>query len=207
LDFDALCLLYLHRIKLLILPPHSTHILQAVDLAITSPLKNYFKQALLEQVLELPIDVTTTTPKRQKKITSGLLRENLIKAFLVSATKASTIMNIRSGFRKAGMVQIDSTRLISNDLVPKIPENLGVPANTRFSINSTILNDDVGLERISQQLRGHGLEDTEIVSYPKIIRRITTENLEDGFLISPVPQILLETAFQSHYYLYDGNGQ
>ena len=64
---------------------------------------------------------------------------------------------------------------------------------SHFSINASILNDNAGLGRILEQLCGHGLDPTEIVPYPQIRRRITTENMEDGFLILPVPQILLDT--------------
>ena len=103
-SFKALLILYLFNIQLLLIPPHTSHLLQPFDVVVASPLKNYFKEELVSQkfnnYIQNGIDIIKQTRRE--------LRDSLIHSFINSLRKSCTIENIQSGFRQAGIVPINA---------------------------------------------------------------------------------------------------
>jgi hypothetical protein len=77
-----------HRILLVILPPHSTHRLQFLDIALFSPLANYYTQKLDRLIFE-------------GQGLSRMIKRQFWKLFRRAWERAFTDENIRSGFKTA----------------------------------------------------------------------------------------------------------
>lgn len=104
-----------HRVQLLFLPSHSSHITQPLDTGVFSPLKEYYRQQLAGFV-----DFDYTAPYQKQRF----LRE-----YKVAAEKAFTKENIRAGFRASGIYPTNLERPLSeaikptaNQVPPRTPE-------------------------------------------------------------------------------------
>ena len=78
------------RILLLILPPHSTHRLQPLDVGLFSPLSNYYTQGLNELMFNSLNMV-------------GMSKRSFWGIFIIAWRKAFNTQNIESAFRKTGI--------------------------------------------------------------------------------------------------------
>lgn len=100
-DFMWLC--YQHKIHLLFLPPHSSHVLQPLDLSIFSPLKTAYRKELgfLSQWTD-----STVVGKR-----------NFLTCYRVARQAALTEQNIKSGWKATGLWPVSMTKPLMNPLV------------------------------------------------------------------------------------------
>ena len=95
-EFDQFCTL--KRIIPLYMPPHSSHLLQPLDVACFRPLKHFYGQ----KVQEMSIDGRKTIDKTEfLSIYSSIHRHALSKA------------NILSGFKATGLIPLNSESVIS----------------------------------------------------------------------------------------------
>lgn len=110
-DFEVYC--KENNIVTLCMPPHSSHILQPLDVGCFSPLKTaYGKQ--IEGMMRASI--------------THITKEDFFPAFLAAHKAAITPENIQGGFRGAGLVPFDPEKVISQlDIRPKTP----TPSNSR----------------------------------------------------------------------------
>lgn len=110
-DFEIYC--RENNIITLCMPPHSSHILQPLDVGCFSPLKTaYGKQ------IEWMIRASVT----------HITKEDFFPAFFAAYQAAMTCDNIRGGFRGAGLVPFDPEKVISQlDIQLKTP----TPSNSR----------------------------------------------------------------------------
>jgi 4-hydroxybenzoate polyprenyltransferase len=110
-DFMWLCFKY--NIHLLFLPPHSSHVLQPLDLSVFSPLKTAYRKelGLCPQLLD-----STVYGKRRFLACYGKAR-----------LAALTGQNIRSGWKATGLWPVSMAKPL---LSPLLLENSNKPAKT-----------------------------------------------------------------------------
>lgn len=110
-DFEVYC--KENNIITLCMPPHSSHILQPLDVGCFSPLKTaYGKQ--IEGMMRASI--------------THITKEDFLPAIFAAHQAAMTSDNIRGGFRGAGLVPLDPEKVISQlDVRLKTP----TPSNPR----------------------------------------------------------------------------
>jgi hypothetical protein len=124
-----------HRIILLCLPPHTSHLLQPLDVSVFSSLKHWYRCAI-DTCLRLG--------------SSRIQKAEFIQIYAEIRLKALTVSNIQSGFWKTGLVpynpavvlrQLPTTPLNIPD--PVIPQHLQTPKNA-FELKKAmeVLGDD-----------------------------------------------------------------
>ena len=107
-----------NNIITLCMPPHSSHILQPLDVGCFSPLKAAYGRQI---------------EKRIRAGTTHVGKEDFFPAFYAAFQEAMTKTNVQGGFRGAGLVPISPERVISRldvrlrtptpvDGVPELPE-------------------------------------------------------------------------------------
>jgi hypothetical protein len=117
--FEAISILAQNSIEVLILPPHSTHILQPFDIAIGSPLKSYFQQNLQINLIKTS---STSIEIGDTLNLSKEFRKTAILTFLDAWYHAASPKNIESGFSKAGIYPFNPQIPLENGLLlPEIP--------------------------------------------------------------------------------------
>lgn len=47
--FKAMLILHFFDVDVVLIPPHTSHLLQGLDVSVASPLKTYFKEALISE--------------------------------------------------------------------------------------------------------------------------------------------------------------
>jgi hypothetical protein len=124
LEFQDFC--KQHNIITLCMPPHSSHLLQPLDVGCFSPLKRAYGTQV-EQLIRYGINHIT--------------KVEFLPAFQAAYTTSLTPNNIRSGFRAAGLLPYDPEAVISKLDVrlktptPSLPEELPwvsqTPGNTQ----------------------------------------------------------------------------
>lgn len=110
-DFEAYC--KEHDIITLCMPPHSSHLLQPLDVGCFGPLKRAYGRQI-EKIIR----------RHQCHVT----KEDFLPAFQAAFQESFTISNVQGGFRGAGLVPFDPERVISAlDLKLRTP----TPQNSR----------------------------------------------------------------------------
>jgi len=104
-EFMSLCLQ--NNVFLLYLPPHTSHVLQPLDLSVFSPLKHAYRQKIGSQAL---FTCSTVVGKRQ-----------FLKGYAYVRTKAFTPYIITLGWRAAGLW----------------PRNIAKPLMSRFILDNS----------------------------------------------------------------------
>ena len=96
-----------HKIVTLCMPPHSSHLLQPLDVGCFGPLKRAYSKEI-ESFVRCRINHIT--------------KEDFLPAFKAAFASAINEENIRRGFRGAGLLPFDSEAVISKlDLRPRTP--------------------------------------------------------------------------------------
>jgi DDE superfamily endonuclease/Psq-like protein/Tc5 transposase-like DNA-binding protein len=100
-DFMWEC--FLHNIYLIYLPPHTSHVLQPLDLAVFSSLKTAYRKYVGNYSL-----LTDSTP---------LGRRNFLKCYYQARLAALIARNIRSGWQASGLWPVNSAKPLMNRLL------------------------------------------------------------------------------------------
>ena len=100
-DFMWEC--YSNNIQLLFLPPHTSHVLQPLDLAVFSPLKTYYRK----QIGFLSL-LTDSTP---------IGKRNFLICYAKARKQALTSQNIKSGWRAGGLWPVNSAKPLMSRLL------------------------------------------------------------------------------------------
>jgi hypothetical protein len=96
-----------HKVILLCLPPHTTHLLQPLDIGLFGPLSIYYKQEIRirsEYGYNLKVD-----------------QMDFLKAYFIARDKAFSKENIISAFKKSGLNPYDPALLIA-----QLPQSSGI---------------------------------------------------------------------------------
>ena len=123
------------------MPPHSSHILQPLDVSCFSPLKHFYKQ----QVEDLS----------QRRINS-IKKEDFLYIYPTAHQKAFSTFNIKSGFRATGLVPFSPERVLSKFSQMKTPTPPSTADSNQttqsYSIGETPKNIN-GLKRQKKKVR------------------------------------------------------
>ena len=114
-EFDRFCME--RRIIPLYMPPHSSHILQPLDVSCFSPLKHLYGQRV------------------QKKIQNGVQsigKEDFLQIYSEVYQQALLLLNIQSGFEATSLIPFSPDRVLSK--IPKTPS----PPSTYTAINHLV---------------------------------------------------------------------
>ena len=82
-------------VVLFVLPPHSSHLLQPLDVSVFSPFKKSLNTEMHKYIHENPLCVVT--------------RQQLPRLICTSYSSSMTVSNIMAGFRKTGIFPFDPT--------------------------------------------------------------------------------------------------
>ncbi|KAJ3566248.1 hypothetical protein NPX13_g7210 [Xylaria arbuscula] len=117
--FMELCCI--HNIYMLYLPPHASHVLQPLDMAIFGPLKHAYRKRL-DRLAQM--DDSTISGKR-----------TFLSCYREARNEALTVSNIRAGWRGSGLWPVAVSRPLMNPLVlkekPKAVRSQSLPPESR----------------------------------------------------------------------------
>lgn len=185
ISFYSNYLFHLFNIDLLILPAHSTHILQPFDVSIASPLKTEFNK----QMQKINFDIEKHSRNYNQKISMKDLRKHVIDSFSTALKIVSTIDNLKSGFSSTGIFPIDpSIPLSSKYLLPS-----AIPSKRINPISGKFLNSDHNLKKLFELEFGRTIKDDDMIDDIKnfILEKYYT-NSADGIALSKCPTILFK---------------
>jgi DDE superfamily endonuclease/Tc5 transposase DNA-binding domain len=129
-DFMYLC--FQHNIHLLFLPPHTSHVLQPLDLSVFSSMKRFYRKEI-----GFLSDLTDSSP---------IGKQNFLICYQKARRDALTISNIKSGWKASGLWPVSSakplmSRLLlenSNQAKEKAPEMQNTPYSaSQFLVDSS----------------------------------------------------------------------
>lgn len=102
-DSDFMYLCYQHKIHLLFLPPHTSHVLQPLDLSVFSPLKHYYRK----QVGFLSL-LTDSSP---------VGKQNFLSCYQKAREQALTASNIKGGWKATGLWPVSVAKPLLSPLL------------------------------------------------------------------------------------------
>ena len=140
-EFDRFCME--KKIIPLYMPPHSSHLLQPLDVSCFSPLKHLYSQRVQELI--------------QKGIYS-IKKEDFLYIYPAVHQQALSSSNIKSGFAATGLVPLSSEKVLSKLLKTPTPPSTS-HSNQSFGIGITPANI-YQLEQQKQKIQA--LKDAEV---------------------------------------------
>jgi hypothetical protein len=162
-NLEACRLLNCAHIALLLLPPHTTHVLQPIDVGLTAPTKSYFKQKLGNLFKASPdLDASgheQTAPLR--KYSADELRYMMVAAFLHGIQAGCTCINIRAAWEKSGLYPFCPERALKSQFIAHselMERILGSVKAPRINIhpfvetNHRVLSSDEGLAAFAEHV-------------------------------------------------------
>lgn len=186
-NFIAALILYLFEVDLVLLPPHTSHLLQAFDVAVAAPLKSNFKNELVHQQFNLYF----ANGYNINKQTARELRTSLIKSFLNSLRKSATISNIESGFSSSGIYPLNVNQPLSSQYT-MLPKNNSIHLNQQ-EIKDYWLNNEEGLAQLFENENGRKITENDFqIDLKKIVKDIKNSTIEEGKGLSNLPPLFLE---------------
>jgi hypothetical protein len=188
-NLEALWLLYLFDVEVLIIPGHTSHVLQPFDLTIASPLKTYLSQIISELSLPSIEEIIDDDINVEKQRTAEETRKLFIRAFVDAFRKAATISNVRSGFEKSGMVPLQPWIPMSNGRVAPVNDKLFAGIKKVASIGSSVLTDMDQLQAIAVKERGRPMSDANCPTIYEAITRVYESTIADGIHLTALPNL------------------
>lgn len=186
-SFTACLILYLFNIDLVLLPPHTSHLLQAFDVSVAAPLKTNFKEELIlerfDSFFQNGIDIA--------KQTANQLRDSLIKAFINSLRKSSTIHNIESGFKKSGFVPFNIEEPLSSQFAMTNNANY----NDENLLKNYWLNRERPLNELFEHENGRPMNEQDFdINLSQVLKNLKNGDIKNGKALSDVPPLILNEA-------------
>jgi hypothetical protein len=161
LDWLATQIFSLHNIELLVVPGHTSHLLQPFDVAIASPLKTAYQKIIAQERTALEEQF------KDRPVPIHHVRDGMCRAFIAAYQQAITPQNAQAGFRKAGL----------------FPLNPDKPKESQYCPDET---DETRLYR--SQLRPGLANNRLLTSEDELIAITRAETAEER---NPVPEIFL----------------
>ena len=134
INFAALEYLARANCDVIILPAHTSHITQAFDVALASPLKAAYKQLLLK--------FTRTSREEGQSLNTSSVRRIAVASFLDAHREVLTITRQRTAFKAVGLVPFDPMVALRS---PYIRPGKALTAPERFTINGFQVTDPASL--------------------------------------------------------------
>ena len=186
INFLAVKVFDLFNVDLLILPGHTSHLLQPFDVSVASPLKIAFKTALDAKLREFEKIEFKKGEKTSK------LRFIIICAFLDALQKSTTRTNIISGFEKSGFIPFNPNSPLSSVFAMNEIYNVQAPA---LNINGHLITTkEYQLKLMKEHFKIDVTMETldfyndKCFKYGLLLKAIQDTKQED-FLISKIPEL------------------
>lgn len=198
INYAAAAILRIFNIDLIVFPGHCSHVIQPFDVAVASPLKSAFKEAMLKYNMTIePCDIL------KKKCTRDV-RKMVLSCLLTAIDQSCTHSNIKSAFRKSGIIPISKEVALSSDftmvdtIYKEIKDNM---------INNMYLNKDTdSLHQLFHLEKKRDIEAGDIVNIDKvisIIRYFHSSSALVAKLLTPIPDILIDEKDNIRRYTID----
>jgi hypothetical protein len=204
LNFEANLLLHEWKMLVIILPGHTTHVLQAIDVGLTGPLKSAFKQKLDEITHPTILDAdghVVQAPLTQVSADRG--RWMLVKSFIHGSQASCTMANITSAFDRSGLCPFDVNKPFNTGYVTDpatlkrlLDKSSLDPGNVRAvaSVNGGILSSDEGIRALAERHFRRPITPNDLALSPirieEMMHRIQVGRGKDNVLLTPVRPIL-----------------
>ena len=177
-NFTSALIFYLFNVDLVLIPPHTSHLLQAFDVAVASPLKANFKEEIIKQRFDLYLQQGFDVEKQTRRE----LRDSLIKSFINSLRKSCTTSNISSGFKMSGIVPVNVAQPLSSDYAM-------TPANATFDNDDLYkdywINNLNGLQQLFLKEKGRQMTENDFtINLHEIFQNLKKNSVEAGLALS-----------------------
>ena len=123
-DFIEFCIN--KDIELLVLPPHTSHLLQPLDVAVFAPLKT-----ALHQETDMIVRAGGG---------SGISKKEWARCYVAAREKAIITPNVEAGFRGAGISPYNRGKILMSNALGEDPFRTPSPEPEETSFNSALLN-------------------------------------------------------------------
>ena len=186
------------KIDILIFPGHTSHILQAFDVSIASPLKTAYKEFFLLYDLDMDKIIEVLRPKKKLKE----IRIMMIKCLNYALSKSANLSNIHSGFKASGIYPLDmnvplqSRYAMDNSMRERFPDLYEKIKNGNL-VNNHHLNGS--FENLVYVFRAEfsrmPMENDLKVSFDEIkeeIRKLHMSSVDTGKILTQVPDLIYE---------------
>ena len=186
------------NIDILIFPGHTSHLLQAFDVAVASPLKSAYKRWLILYDLDIEHLLGSLRPKKKLKE----LRIMMIKCLNNALSESATLGNIQSGFKSSGVCPLNmeaplkSKYAMDNSMRERFPDlynkikNGNLVNNHHLNGNSSnlayVFNAEFGRMPMDDDLK-MSIEDIK-----SKIQYLKSCSVENGKMLTPIPDLLIE---------------
>ena len=188
----------LYKIDILIFPGHTSHLLQAFDVAIASPLKTAYKEFFLLHDLDLEQLIQTLRPKKKLKE----VRIMMIKCLNNALSGSATLSNIESGFKASGICPLDmnvpmkSKYAMDNSMRERFPNLYEKIKNGNLVNNHHLNGSPENLAYICNADYHHAPTEhdlkLDLMDIKAKIRFLHSCEVIKGRALSPVPDLILE---------------
>lgn len=144
----AIYILHIHNIDTLVLPAHTTHLLQMFDVVLAKPFKKLFSDKFLKIFSQK--DLT-------KETMAAAIRESAINSLIKSWSDVCSVQNCESAADKTGIYPLNLEKVLSNPFIHTLTdeEKLIIQnrrRTNRLNINGKKLNDPETFNQINQSI-------------------------------------------------------
>jgi hypothetical protein len=112
LCWEAMAVFRRYQIEVLVLPGHTSHLLQPFDIAVASPLKSAYHHLFAHERAQLE------EQWQGRNIPIHYIRYAMCRAFLGAYAQAVTLQNAEAGFMSAGMVPFNPEKPKESEFCP-----------------------------------------------------------------------------------------
>jgi hypothetical protein len=187
----ALMIFALFNVDVLILPGHTTHVLQALDVGVNSPLKVKFKELLAQGINEFIEWVNQGNPSK-----ADTLRCRMVEAFLNAFHAVTTPGNLYSAFAATGFVPFNPIRAQESPFVADAPPGVYEGAAPRANnVNAELLTDPDNLQLRFAQKYGRPMTPVDLngMDLGKTWNDLMQGSLDSGRILTPRPTLWIPT--------------
>jgi hypothetical protein len=186
-NLTAALIFWLSGIDILVLPAHSTHLLQMFDVAVARPLKTTFKHELDQQIPRFVKENYGSGDKAQ------CLGRIFVESFLNGVHRDATPANIVSGFRATGVLPFSPVIPLSSQFAVELHDlALYQTRRTGTEVNDMVLTFPEGLSFLCQYELGQEIQDAAYdLKYRRIWGRLRMNSVSERLPISSPPSMFL----------------
>lgn len=182
--FMACFILWIFNIDLLVLPGHTSHVMQPFDVAIASPLKTCYRKAMLNHQYSgngMPGDV---------KATAKEMRHMMIESMLDALSSSCSRSNIVSAFDARGIVPLDPSRPLGSQFTM-----LGDQQRVQNTNGAELLNDVNGLAKLFKSETGRDMTYSDLSLKIDQLHSIVVklrDTKKDGWILGDLPPCFIK---------------
>jgi hypothetical protein len=186
-NLTALMIFCLFNVDVLILPGHTTHVLQPLDVAVNSPLKTEFKNQLTQRTSAILEQL-----QERQATKADTLRCQMVSAFLNAFHAVTTPGTLCNAFETTGFTPFNPNRPHESLFVATAPAGVFEGVTRRPNgINAELLTDFDSLQRRFAIQTGRQMTEFDLagMDIDSIWNALMSGTLESGRALTSRPQI------------------